>query len=52
MINTEVDALSHLTEHRVPNKEARKGPKDLNGFAAQKEEQQYEPSSTARAPRD
>jgi hypothetical protein len=33
-------------------KELEKGPKELKGFAAPKEEQQYEPTSTPRAPRD
>jgi hypothetical protein len=29
-----------------------KEPKELKGFPASKEEQQYEPTSSARAPRD
>jgi hypothetical protein len=29
-----------------------KGPKELKGFAVPKEEQQYETTSTPRAPRD
>jgi hypothetical protein len=29
-----------------------KGPKELKGFAAPYEEQQYEPTSTSKAPRD
>jgi hypothetical protein len=33
-------------------KELEKGPKELKGFAAQYEEQQYKPTSTPRAPRD
>jgi hypothetical protein len=33
-------------------KELEKGPKDLKGFAAPEEEQQFELISTPRAPRD
>jgi hypothetical protein len=32
--------------------ELEKGPKELKGFAAPKEEQQYEPTSSSRALRD
>jgi hypothetical protein len=36
-----------------PVEELEKGPKlELKGFAAPQEEQQYEPTSTPRAPRD
>jgi hypothetical protein len=31
--------------------ELEKGPKELKGFAAPQEENQYEPTSTPRAPR-
>ena len=37
---------------RSPTGELVKGPKDLKGFAAPQEEQQYESPSTSRAPRD
>jgi hypothetical protein len=33
-------------------KELEKGPKEQKGFAAPKEEQQYELTSTPRVPRD
>ena len=33
-------------------KELEKGPKELKGFAAPWEEQQYEPTNIPRAPRD
>ena len=33
-------------------KELEKGPKELKGFAAPWEEQQYEPNNIPRAPRD
>jgi hypothetical protein len=33
-------------------KELEKEPKELKGFAASEEEQQYEPTSIPRAPRD
>jgi hypothetical protein len=33
-------------------KELEKGPKELKGFTAPREEQQYELTSTPRAPRD
>jgi hypothetical protein len=33
-------------------KELEKGPKELKRFAAPYEEQQYEPTSNPRAPRD
>jgi hypothetical protein len=32
--------------------ELEKGTKEMNGFAAPLEEQQYEPTSTPRVPRD
>jgi hypothetical protein len=32
--------------------ELEKGPKELKGFAAPQEEQQYEPASAPKAPRD
>ena len=35
-----------------PMGELEKGPKELKGFAAPQEEQQYDSSSTHRAPRD
>jgi hypothetical protein len=33
-------------------KKLEKGPKELKGFASPREEQQYELTSTLRAPRD
>jgi hypothetical protein len=35
-----------------PMKELEKGPKELKGFEAQEEEQQYELTSNPRGPRD
>jgi hypothetical protein len=32
--------------------ELEKGPKELKGFAAPEEEQQYEPTNTPRTPRN
>jgi hypothetical protein len=42
----------HWTEHRLPMEELEKGLKELKGFTAPWEEQQYEPINTPRAPRD
>jgi hypothetical protein len=39
-------------EHKAPNEGTREASKELNGFAAPKEEQQYELTSTPRAPWD
>jgi hypothetical protein len=42
----------HCSEHRVPDENLEKGPKELKGFAALYEEEKYELSSNPRAPRD
>jgi hypothetical protein len=43
----------YWTENRVPNgEELEKGPKEMKGFVAPSEEQQYEPTSTLRTHRD
>jgi hypothetical protein len=42
----------HWTKHRISNGVLEKRSKELKGFAAPQEEQQYEPTSTPKSPRD
>jgi hypothetical protein len=45
-------AGNHWTEHKDTNGGVREGPKELKGFAVPYKEQQYEPTSTLKAPMD
>ena len=45
-------AADHWTDKGTPMEELGKGLKELTGFAAPKEKQQYQPIRPSRAPKD